>query len=113
MKEQPNYYAVIPAPVRYSEELSANEKLMYGEISALTNKEGYCWATNEYFAELYQVDDRTIRRWLGNLEQAKFITRIPGNQLESIPRKILVLEPWKVKGRRIKMSWGRGTKMSD
>ena len=112
MKEEPNYYAVIPASVRYSKDLSANEKLMYGEISALTNKEGYCWASNEYFAKLYQVDDRTIRRWLGNLEQGKFIIRIPGNQLESIPRKILVLEPWKEKEGRIKMSRGPRTKMS-
>lgn len=97
MKEQPNYYAIIPASVRYCKELSANEKLLYGEITALTNKEGYCWASNDYFANLYKVESRTVRRWLGNLELEKFIFRIAGNEAESIPRKIFVTNLGKAK----------------
>lgn len=30
-----SYYAVIPATVRYSPALKANEKLLYGEVTAL------------------------------------------------------------------------------
>ena len=67
MEEKPNYYAIIPANVRYDTNLKANEKLLYAEISALTNKNGYCWATNKYFAELYDVDIATISRWVNNL----------------------------------------------
>ena len=72
-KEKPNYYAIIPADVRYDTELSANEKLLYGEISALCNKLGYCYATSSYFAELYNVDIRTVRRWLEHLAQRGYI----------------------------------------
>lgn len=68
-----SYYAVIPANVRYDEELPPNAKLLYGEITALCNSEGYCWASNKYFAELYGVADRTIRRWLKELNDRGYI----------------------------------------
>ena len=48
MENKKNYYAVIPAEVRYSKNLKANEKLMYGELTALANEKGYCYASNEY-----------------------------------------------------------------
>jgi hypothetical protein len=74
MREKPSYYAVIPANVRYDKNLSANAKLLYGEITALCNKAGYCWAGNQYFADLYGTVPRTARRWIGELEAGGFIT---------------------------------------
>ena len=68
-----NYYAIIPAEIRYDDQLSANEKLMYGEITALANNTGECWASNAYFAGLYDRDVRTITRWISNLERLGFI----------------------------------------
>lgn len=70
---QPNYYAIIPAYVRYCKNLEPAAKLFYGELTALANKEGYCWATNQYFSELYDVDERTITRWLSSLKENNFI----------------------------------------
>ena len=67
MEEKPSYYAIIPASVRYDSNLKANEKLLYAEITSLTQKTGYCWSSNKYFAELYNVDIATISRWINNL----------------------------------------------
>lgn len=72
--EQPNYYAIIPADVRYCEELAPNEKLLYGEITALCNKTGQCFATNDYFAKLYKVETGSVSRWVSNLIKQGFIT---------------------------------------
>ncbi len=68
-----SYYAVIPANIRYDESLPPNAKLLYGEITALCNTEGYCWASNKYFAALYGVTDRTIQRWLEVLTERGYI----------------------------------------
>lgn len=73
MNETPNYFAIIPANIRYSKELTDKEKLLYGEITALTNTKGYCFATNNYFAQLYDVSKKTISRAISNLEKNKFV----------------------------------------
>jgi len=74
MKEQPSYYAVIPSDVRYDPELRPNEKLMYGEISALSSAEGVCWASNSYFAKLYGVSNQAVSKWIKNLASRGYIT---------------------------------------
>jgi hypothetical protein len=71
--DSPNFYAIIPADVRYDRSLKPNAKLLYGEITALCNKEGFCWADNGYFADLYQVSKETISRWISQLELAKYL----------------------------------------
>lgn len=73
MNEKPNYYAVIPAEVRYDSELRANEKLMYGEITALASKYGVCTASNNYFAKLYNVKPSAISKWIKDLQERNYI----------------------------------------
>lgn len=67
MEEKPNYYAIIPAEIRYDKTLKDKAKLLYGEISSLCGKDGYCYATNNYFAELYSTSSRTIRDLIKSL----------------------------------------------
>ena len=74
-KENPSYYAIIPAEVRYNENLKPNEKLLYGEIMALTNKTGICYASNDYFANLYGVSKISVSKWISNLQKEGFIER--------------------------------------
>lgn len=74
LEQQPGYYSILTASVRYDKNLKANEKLLFSEITALSNKYGYCTASNRYFAELYQVTERSIQDWISNLVQYGYIT---------------------------------------
>jgi len=69
-----SYLAYIPAQVRYHDTLSANAKIFYAEITALSGKFGYCFASNAYFVEQFKMSDRTVSRLIAELEKWHFIT---------------------------------------
>jgi uncharacterized phage protein (TIGR02220 family) len=73
MSDKKSYYAIIPANVRYDKNLTANAKLLYGEITALCNEKGYCWASNSYFAKLYEVSKQSISVWINSLQKNGYI----------------------------------------
>ena len=75
MEEKPNYYAIIPANVRYDSNLKDKAKLLYGEITALSNKNGICFASNSYFAKLYNVTNTTISLLIKDLIDNGYIER--------------------------------------
>jgi len=75
LAEHRSYYAIIPANVRYDKRLKPNTKLLYGEITALCNERGFCWAGNEYFADLYGVNKETISRWVSDLIKFGYLNR--------------------------------------
>lgn len=73
MKEMPNYYAIIPGDVRYDPNIKDKAKLLYGEITALSDKNGFCYASNRYFAELYGVSQTTISLLIKNLIDGGYV----------------------------------------
>lgn len=89
-----NYYAIIPAYIRYNKELKFGERLMYGEITALSNKSGYCYASNKYFADLYGVSQSTISRWISHLAELNSIDVqiIRNEKKEIIERRLYIID---------------------
>ena len=67
---------------------------MYGEITALSNKEGYCFASNRYFANLYGVSQSTISRWISHLAELNSIKVevIRNEKKEIIERRIYLTD---------------------
>lgn len=91
MEEKRAYYAVIPADVRYNKNLKDKAKLLYGELTALANEKGYCWASNSYFAELYEVSKSTISRLIKNLNEEGYINvELVYEGKEIVGRKIYI-----------------------
>ena len=83
------YYAIIPADVRYDADLTPNAKLLYGELTALCNEKGYCWASNAYFAGLYNTTTRSVSKGVSQLIEKGYID------------SQVILDGKKVKERRI------------
>lgn len=86
------YYSIIPATVLYNKELKANEKLLYAIITSLSNKEGYCFATNKYLAEKLDVNPKTISSWISDLKDRNFIIveLIRNENKQIVQRKIYI-----------------------
>ena len=101
---KPNYFAIIPAEVRYNKELPDKAKLLYAEITCLCNFRGNCWATNEYFARIYEVTVDTISKNIKLLEKngllrIKYIYNgnVISKRIISIAKKHVGLSPANVK----------------
>lgn len=86
------YYSIIPSKILYNKELKANEKLLYAMITSLACKEGYCFATNNYFAEELGVHPKTVSSWISDLRNKNYlkveIVRKESKQI--IQRKIYI-----------------------
>ena len=93
-EKQVAYYAIIPATIRYDERLKYAERLLYGEITALIGKEGYCFASNSYFANLYNVIPGTISRWISHLSKLGYINveLIKNDKKEITERRIYITD---------------------
>lgn len=89
---RPGYWAVIPAAVRYDDRIPASAKVLYAELSALAERDGYCWAGNDYFAGVFQLTEKSVRRQLAALAEAGYIRieELRGNHNVVEDRKIFV-----------------------
>lgn len=68
-----NYFAVIPLRAITDKRLSAEEYRLLSRIFSLTNKRGFCWATNTTFANEFDVSVRAIQKWIKHLEELNYI----------------------------------------
>ena len=68
-----NKYVLIPNDVKLDTRIPPGAKILYGDILYLSLKSGYCFASNKYFGELYNVHVNSISSWIKSLKQFKYI----------------------------------------
>ena len=68
-----NWDAILPAKVRYDSRLKGDVKVLYSEILLLSNKAGYCYATDQYLAALFDKRRETINRYIKSLVKYGYI----------------------------------------
>ena len=68
-----NYYVIIPEKVLHNNKLSPFARLIYGELLALANINGFAWISNKKLAEKYAVTTRTITQAVSSLESENLL----------------------------------------
>ena len=89
---QKNFYAIIPAFIRYDKRLPMLSRFLYGELTALCSEKGYCWASNRYFAELYEVSIETISRYIAKLKEFGYIRITYDSSKKDNDRRIYITD---------------------
>lgn len=91
MEIKPSYFSIIPAIVRYDNELKDKAKLLFSEITCLTNSLGHCIASNDYFANLYGVSKETISRLINQLAKKNYIKINYEKRGSQITKRMIIL----------------------
>ena len=68
-----NWDSLLPAAVRYDSRLKGDAKVLYSEILLLSNKAGYCYATDQHLAALFDAGQRTAARHIAELKKYGYI----------------------------------------
>jgi hypothetical protein len=90
--ENLNWAAVIPSRYLLAKDISSTQKLLIGLISSLSNLKGYCYASNDYFANCLNIKKITISQCISDLEEKGYITRkIIRGENNAIEQRTLVL----------------------
>lgn len=69
-------FVVITGQVHFDKNLSDKDVRIYGYISALANSKGYCYATNKYLAETFDVSEKTIQRAVSSLTSKGYLNPV-------------------------------------
>jgi len=72
---QHGFFLIIPAFIADDPDLDDATKMLFGRLSALSNKYGYCWASDEALAEMSKCKYRVISDRLKDLENKGYIHR--------------------------------------
>lgn len=69
-----NYWAMVPLHILGDNSIPPNAVRLYGLIASLSNATGYCWASNKYLADFFNVSKTAISLWVKYLRDAGYIT---------------------------------------
>ena len=89
-KEYINFINVIlPISILGDSNLTPLERLLLISILSLCKQKGYCWATNEYFAELFNVRKQTISKSISSLSKNNYIELKFDNSEKNSSKRII------------------------
>lgn len=67
-------YGQLPTVVSHDNRVSDFQCRLYTEISSLSNKYGYCFASNDYLGKTFSKSPETISRAISGLQKLGYLT---------------------------------------
>lgn len=59
--------------MKNKESIPPSGRIIYAEVCALAQKEGYCYASNKYFSSVYHLSIQSVSRLLNALKKQGFL----------------------------------------
>lgn len=86
--------AILRRKVRHDTDVSMSASCMFEDICDMhLDGEDGCWATDEHFAERYDVHEKTVSRWRRELQNNGYLRREPdGDRMLLIPNHKIVVQ---------------------
>lgn len=72
---QPNFFVLIPSHMLDDPRIDDSTAILFGRIASLSNNKGYCWASDQYLADLTGVKLRELQYRLKTLEDCGYMKR--------------------------------------
>jgi DNA-binding Lrp family transcriptional regulator len=92
-------FYVITAAVLHDKSLCSDDKILFALLTGLSNKYGYCFASNLHLCEQMNLQERTLQRSLDTLEKNGYIRREirkdDRNKFKTIRRIYIVIDRFK------------------
>lgn len=66
-------YSIFADAVRLDNDLPFSCRILFSEIAALSKLHGYCFASNSYFAERFNVSISSVSKWIHMLEKKEYV----------------------------------------
>ncbi len=107
-RNKQGYFYIIPAIL--VENSSATKALLYGLITSLANKDGFCWASNSFLADKLGVKPTTISHYISDLEKGGWLHR-EVDPKEGNKRKIYITDKAEGQG-GVVLSYNRSCSVS-
>lgn len=82
---------VIPTSLLGDSRLTFLERLLLMDILSLCKKKGYCWATNEYFKNLFNVSKQTISKSVSSLSKYSYIVLVYDRKEKNNSKRVIRL----------------------
>jgi len=89
------WYAIVPMAINRNWDLTDKELRIYIEISSLCASTWTCWASDRYFAEIYDSNKSTISRTINSIYKKWYISKqiIYKEGSKQVEKRIITLTP--------------------